>query len=691
MTLHDKGVARRKIYAPALVAALFFGVGTILAAQDVSLNLLPFFVLCACFLVATKHFTNNTLAQLALCAAFLALGAARVLTTSQSSTGDWSKNKHIHTCRGRIHDFPVGDSTLSQATVEIFAVDTGCGFMRSRGLARATFSSTEALPQVGQIWQFDTSPKKFSQPMKRWERNSWYTGLRGTIFANAKNAQILEHDNGEFDVRKALAPIRSFIEHTLKKHITHPDHRALAEGMLLGGSRNLSAKMRDAFANAGAIHILAVSGMNVAIVAFVLTFFIERVLRRKKMTSFIVTSIFIFAYAIITQLQPSVLRATVMAIFVMFGRAKDFHVSIENSLGVAMLVLLFANPTSIFTAGFQLSFAATFGIIFFYPLLESLIKPYIAKDSIIFTIIGWLFVTIAAQLGTVPFSMMHFNKFQLVAPLANLFIVPAVTPATIMGIAGVAAAGIFEPLAHLIFWLNDFVLGYMLFVGEFFGSWKGAFVAMASPTPLMWVAYSIFLVSAYMAFRYRAAILGVAAALTILWIAISSASVPNEVLFLPTRSCSTLFIVDGKAIVFHDGDANDFRQQVLPALFARGIWKISILALAESRVSVENRDEITAMANAEAVFTPRDSIFECMSVKLRFVSPRNLLVHVCGKSFLLCATPPELDSTQQFDYQYIGFPSEYGNSKIFARNVISAAVYQAPAGVFKSQNVLPLN
>lgn len=200
---------------------------------------------------------------------------------------------------------------------------------------------------------------------------------------------------------------------------------ALLGGLLLGDRSNLPRDIDEAFRRAGVYHVLAVSGFNVALVAgavwSLLT--LAGAGQRGAASGALIA---VVGFALVVGPEPSVLRAMVMALVLLGARLLDREASVVNSLALAALLLLAARPADLHDPGFQLSFAATAGIVL-APLPRG-------------PLLGSLGVSFAAQLAVLPVGLTHFNQISLVGPLANLAVVPLAGVATILGLLAVAAA-----------------------------------------------------------------------------------------------------------------------------------------------------------------------------------------------------------------------------------------------------------
>jgi competence protein ComEC len=214
----------------------------------------------------------------------------------------------------------------------------------------------------------------------------------------------------------------------------------------------------------GTIHILAVSGSNVAFVAFIF-FSTLGFLRLPRKAVRIVTILGLIAYMLLTGSSASVVRATMMAIVLICGTLFERKADIYNSISVAALILLFWNTNTLYDVGFQLSFAAVISIVYFYPRLESLIKKIpkrLAEINGVDAVLQLFAVSLAAQLGTVPFTAYYFGRVSIISLVANIPVVPISGLNTFIGAAEIIIYPLSPWIAKWYAAVNDFLVWFLL-------------------------------------------------------------------------------------------------------------------------------------------------------------------------------------------------------------------------------------
>jgi competence protein ComEC len=237
---------------------------------------------------------------------------------------------------------------------------------------------------------------------------------------------FLQNQPVGIDVLFELKKIRRSILNHYKKVGISDDQLSVFTALTLGDKSMLETELRDGFAAAGLMHVLAVSGLHVGIIYLVVKFLCSVFLKLKygKVFRFIISILVLWGYASLTGLSPSVTRAATMFSIFVLGDLLGRRYAVYNSIALAAFVLLFYNPLLIKNVGFQMSFLAVFGIVFFYPMIY---KWIYVPNKWIDKLWQLIAVSLAAQLITTPLSLYYFNQFPLLFLLSNILMIPLVT------------------------------------------------------------------------------------------------------------------------------------------------------------------------------------------------------------------------------------------------------------------------
>jgi competence protein ComEC len=254
-------------------------------------------------------------------------------------------------------------------------------------------------------------------------------GIR--FYAFTSSSDIIKHSIPAHRklIHRALI-IREKIIGMYKERGITGERLALVAAITLGQKNMLDQEQKQNFIKAGVMHIMAVSGLHAVILSlfvFNLLFFMKR---RFNILRILITILILWSFAFVTGLTPSVLRATLMFSFLQAGNLMQRRVNGINSVLASAFVLILIKPSVIFDAGFLLSYSAVIYIICFYQdfYLKLQFKNWLT-DKIWQSAV----VTIVAQAGTLPLTIMLFNRFPSYFILTNIIIVPLSSLLIIIG------------------------------------------------------------------------------------------------------------------------------------------------------------------------------------------------------------------------------------------------------------------
>jgi competence protein ComEC len=274
--------------------------------------------------------------------------------------------------------------------------------------------------------------------------------------------------------------------------------------MTLGNKTALSKAVRDVFAHTGTSHILALSGLHLAIVYSLLQFVLTggRRVKRMRIPAHVVSVGFIWAYAFVAGMPQSLVRASLMYTLLSLGAVwQRESVSLSN-LWFAAFAMLFVSPLSLYDVGFQLSFVSVFFILAFARLLA---PPKLVMGRPVGKIWSMIAVSLCAQVGVAPLVAYHFHTFPTWFVFSNLIVVP-LTTFVVQGGVVLLAVSWCQPLASAVGWVLNIVVGFMIKFLGFMGNLPFAVIGLypsAGTVLLLYVA----LLLVYMYSRQRRAML----------------------------------------------------------------------------------------------------------------------------------------------------------------------------------------
>jgi len=268
------------------------------------------------------------------------------------------------------------------------------------------------------------------------------------------------------------------------------EQAAIFNGVAFGVQGMIDRQTREAFSETGVVHILSVSGLHVGLVVGGLMGLLRLFRVSPRLTAPVITPIIIF-YILMVGFVPSALRAAIMCLLLLWashwGRQRDWSIT----LAVAALLILLWNPLQIYNPGFQLSFAATWGLLYLIPFLNKICDRWISflpPDSAQLLTMP-LFVTIAAQLATIPLIAWYYNLVSPVSVLANLIVTPLVGLIMLLGFLAALLGQIWLPLAEIINVSNGMLIDFMLYSVSFFQKLPGAVFYLSTPPVVLTVAW----------------------------------------------------------------------------------------------------------------------------------------------------------------------------------------------------------
>ncbi len=249
-----------------------------------------------------------------------------------------------------------------------------------------------------------------------------YCNNRGIYYSTFENeAQFLSHNLTINSIAEESR--RTIIQWFVDLGIAG-DELAVLSALTLGDKSGLRDELKTNYAAAGAMHILAVSGLHVGIIYLIFNHFLKLIRNNKNWMRWLkalLLLIVVWSYAFITGFSPSVQRAACMFSFIIVSTALKRHSHIINSIAGSAFLIILINPNIIYEVGFQLSYAAVLGIVIVHPIIYPLLS---LKYPLIDKIWSLSIVSLSAQLATLPLIIFYFHQFPNWFLLVNLFVIP---------------------------------------------------------------------------------------------------------------------------------------------------------------------------------------------------------------------------------------------------------------------------
>ena len=279
-------------------------------------------------------------------------------------------------------------------------------------------------------------------------------GLCGVAYLYGNNIKYLSTEQPRGVVQRSSL-LRDKLIRQLESIGLEGSQLAIISAITLGEKDLLSNDVRDTFSAAGVSHILVVSGMHVGFIFLIIMWLMSIMSHRRRWIVVVLGLIVLWSYALLTGLAPSVVRATFMFSMMLLFRVMGEKYRVKHALCLSATILILINPNVLFNVGFQLSYLAVCGIVYFYPLFYKRISTL--KSRPLRWILSSIAVTVSAQIFTLPIVIYNFNQFPIYFILSNLF-VTAFAPFLFLGGMALLPLSYIPYLGVGVGWLMNYVV-----------------------------------------------------------------------------------------------------------------------------------------------------------------------------------------------------------------------------------------
>ena len=424
-----------------------------------------FLLLFFLFQYSKNRLQTNRLFQITTYGIIFLMGLLRIglQDFKQQSTHYSHQIKNDNTLIYQITHQLKSTSFQNKYYAEVLQIDsTKCS---GKLLVNITKDSLYNKPTIGSIYLSKTKIQVPNQPLNPYTFN-YADYLKNKGVSNQIHIDYNNLKNINYKAKTKIQIIaetwRKRIQKKLEKYPFGKNELGIINALILGQKQTISKELLESYAGAGAIHILAVSGLHIGIIFLLLNLLLKPVAERIRYGNILKTMLIIlllFGFALLTGLSGSVVRAVSMFSFIAVGMGfKNRENGIFYALITSYFFLVLIKPLYLFDVGFQMSYAAVLGIVLLQPKINSFFPDF--RLWLPKKIIQLLSVSIAATLSTLPLSLYYFHQFPGLFFLSNIIIIPFLGIIMSVGLFVVFLA-IFELLPNWLVILYNEVLHLM--------------------------------------------------------------------------------------------------------------------------------------------------------------------------------------------------------------------------------------
>ncbi|MCX5749077.1 MAG: DNA internalization-related competence protein ComEC/Rec2 [Candidatus Saganbacteria bacterium] len=407
---------------------------------------------------------------------------------------------------------------------------------------------------------------------------SGVAGQLSVFDPSENNFKVMAKDKGNIFISQSLK-LKDRLIAAHKKNM--PEPYASVFGSVIFGLKAspVSDEIKSDFQRSGVMHILVASGQQVSILIGV-TMAAGRLIGLSEGFTAVITSLIIWSFTAMAGFGSSILRAAIMGQVVIaapiLGRESDFY----SSFALSALILLVINPFNLFDIGFQLSFLATWSLVYAAPVIESELSKHMHK-----LLSSSLSVAAAPVLVTIPISVFYFSQMTFIAFISNILVVPLAEALTTIGFISTAVSAFFEPAAAAVDGINYILTKLLCVLARSFASVPSACAYVRQPHIILVLIYYCFvvylieeirkerLIKMIGKFKHTAAVLLLLGFLLFSISPVVLAKQDLKVTVLDVGQGDSIFIKmpDGENILIDGGTGKAGKNIVLPFLQKQGV------------------------------------------------------------------------------------------------------------------------
>jgi len=398
---------------------------------------------------------------------------------------------------GRVSDWPDLKTNRTEVRVSLDSIATDVT-RKVHGAVLLKISDITTTLQRGDRIEFygrmypvkgNNIPGKFD-----YRRYLCLKGIYGLVYLPTLLDVRIDKGN-RFGLFNYIDKLRSSIRESFYRNLS-PAAAALAAGFLIGETRDIPAPIYSRFRDTGTLHLLAVSGSNVALVIFFFILILRPFSISRQRRSLILLTV-IFVFAMLSYGEPSVMRASIMAVLVVSAGLFQRRYDLNNVIAATAVIILLYDPTQLFDVSFQLSFVTAWGLIFITPRISGLFREYHSRRWYRWLVFP-LIISVVAQVCSMPLIALYFHRIPAISVIANLIIVPLVSIA-VVGIMLLLLADLIWPLLGMFVGsLLNLLLSFIITLLGFLGGDSAPLIKVSSlPICLVLLFYAFLILTVW--------------------------------------------------------------------------------------------------------------------------------------------------------------------------------------------------
>jgi competence protein ComEC len=547
--------------------------------------ILIIFLMLFSLILAACSFLTKEKAGFLILGVFFLLGLLnfqiRNLPPARNDISNFPKNKNV-TVKGQIDDEPRIVNDIVFFTLKVRSVDESkaSGLISVAGKA-AEFNYGDIVQIRSKIEELESLSNPGILSYGDYLRNQ---GINCRIWSGLSPPKVISGGGGNFLKRFSIA-LKNRLIIIPQKTLPEPYSTLLTSIVFGTRASRTPEELKDKYKRVGVAHLLVASGMHLGILIGVCLFLVK-LARMPLWAGVLMTSIVNFLYALMTGFGPSILRAAIMAEIMLVGLLFEREKEIYTSLALAAFIILLFNPKHLFEVGFQLSFAATWSLVYVAPVINDKLKQYIPRFASV-----TVSAAIAPVIASVPITLFHFSQASMIGVVTNVLLLPWVGFIVVLGFVSTVLGSIFLPLAELVNGANLILLWLANFIVTSLALLPFAEVYLPAPKFPLIIFYYASVIGSIELLRqgrrprinkFGLTVIGLAVICVFLWqAAFSQAGVGLKVTVLDVGQGDSILIepASGKKILIDGGERKMGERVVVPFLRRKGINKLDMVVL----------------------------------------------------------------------------------------------------------------